>query len=86
MQALYFAPVGLLHVQHQYFGPIPGDRWTEFLVAAGEMNGLKVLGKTVRQKLSSSDVILIKDYTDWLHGSPILHREGRWPLAATANC
>jgi len=86
MQTFHFAPERFFHVQHQHVGPIAGNGETQFFVAAGEMNGLKMLGKTVRQKLSSSDVILIEDYSDWLHGSPILHREGAVALAATANC
>ena len=34
------------------------------------MNGIEVLGKTDRQSLSSSGVILVEDYTEWLHTPP----------------
>jgi hypothetical protein len=54
-------------------------------VAAGEMNGLKMLGETVRQNLTRSDVVLIENYTDWFHGFPHLHRNGGG-LGCDSNC
>ena len=72
-----------VHIQYQHFGPIPGDGGTKVLVAASEMNGLKMLGKTVRQDLSGSGVILIQDYTDWFHGSPNSSPRDAVALAAT---
>ena len=70
MQMLDFVRPRSFQIQHHRFGAMPCNRGTDLLVSAGQINRIKVLGKTDRQSLCSSGVILIKDYTEWFHTHP----------------
>ena len=65
---------------------LPGNRGTDIVVTAGQINRFKVLRKTDRQSLCSSGVILIEDYTEWFHKFPLTTPRFAAALAATANC
>src|ERR1700692_1737409 len=43
---------------------------TDLVTSAGQMNRTNMLGKILRQNLSSSGVGLEEDYTNWLHTHP----------------
>ena len=49
---------------------MPGNVGTDLVTTTGQMNGTNMLGKTLRQRLSSSGVGLEQDYTKWLHTHP----------------
>src|SRR4029077_8294358 len=49
---------------------MPGNVGTDLVTSAGQMNGTNMLGKILRQNLSSSGVGLEQDYTKWLHTQP----------------
>src|SRR5450759_3627273 len=70
MQMLDFVRSRSFQIQHHRFGALPGNRGTDLLASAGQINRIEVLGKTDRQSLCSSGVILIEDYTQWFHTSP----------------
>jgi hypothetical protein len=49
-----------------------GNVGTDLVTSAGQMNGTNMLGKILRQNLSSSGVGLEEDYTEWLHNIPLI--------------
>src|SRR5208283_1918218 len=85
MQTLDFVRPRSFQIQHQRCGAMKGNRGTDLFVGAGQMNRFKVLGKTDRQSLCSSGVILIEDYTEWFHDFPLTSPRFAAALAATAN-
>jgi hypothetical protein len=86
MQTLDFSRSRSFQIQHQRLGAMPGNRGTDIVVTAGQINRFKVLRKTDRQSLCSSGVILIEDYTEWFHKFPLTTPRFAAALAATANC
>ncbi len=86
MQTLNFARARSFQIQHQRFGTMPGNRRADVFVTASQMNRIKMFGKTDRQGLCSSGVILIEDYTEWFHTFPLTTPRFAAALAATANC
>ena len=85
MQTLNFARSRSFQIQHQRFGAIPRHRRLNLRVAAGQINRFKVLGKTNRQSLSSSGVILIKDYTQCFHNVPLTSPRPRGGLGCDSK-
>jgi hypothetical protein len=70
MQPLNFTGGRGLDIEDQNPGSVAGDGGSQVLAIAGEIDGKRLLGKTSRQDLRSSSVVLIKDYIKWSHTSP----------------
>jgi hypothetical protein len=71
MQTLNFARPRSFQIQHDRLSAIPGNRRQDLLAGAGQTNRPKVLGKTGRQNLCRSGVVLIKDYIACFHITPL---------------
>ena len=77
VQTPNFAQAGIFQIQHQHLRPMPGNAGTDLFTSAGQMNGTNMLGKTIRQSLSNSGVIMVENYTQWLHTSPMTSTASR---------
>src|SRR5258706_295741 len=86
VQTLQFALRRGLHVQHEYVGATAVDRGTYFVAIARQVDGREILREAGRQSLGGFSIILKKDYVDWLHTSPLLHRDKRRPWLRQQNC
>src|ERR1019366_6104617 len=65
---------------------MPGYGRLNFFVLAYPIHGTKILGKTDRQGLSSSGVIVIDNQAEWFHKSPLEFTAVAVGPAATASC
>ena len=86
MQAPDLIRARSFNIQYQHIGTMPFYGHAHFFVSFRYVYRSKILGKTDRQSLSSSGVIVIDNQVEWFHRSPLSHRGYGVPLAATANC
>ncbi len=70
MQTLNFAQAAIFQIEYQHLRPMPDNVGTDLVTSADPMNRTNMLGKILRQNLSSSGVGLEEDYTKWLHTHP----------------
>src|ERR1035438_5797063 len=85
MQTPDFVRARGFEVQHQDVGMMPGYGRLNFFVLAYPIHGTKILGKTDRQGLSSSGVIVIDNQAEWFHKSPLEFTAVAVGPAATAS-
>ena len=79
MQTINFVRSRRFQIQYQRFRAMPGNGGAHLFAGAGQMNRVKMLGKTYRQNARNPGVILIDDYTEWFHDFPLIHRKSRRP-------
>ncbi len=70
MQAFHFSRSGGFEIEHESFGAMFGNSGADLSVTASSVNRFKVLGKTNRQSLRGSGIILIENYRELFHKSP----------------